>query len=56
MTGALGLCLKDKFYLEGTGLVTQFTGLMQFLILLGFHDESDIWLSQCISGYNWLVY
>lgn len=54
MTGALDLCLKNKLYWEGAGQMAQFTELMQFFFffLLGFHKESYIWLSQCISGYN----
>lgn len=50
------LCLKDEFHLEGTGLVTQSTEFRQLFIFLGCHEESDIWLSACISGDNPLAY
>lgn len=51
-----GLCLKDGFHSEGSGQVTQSTEFRQFLILLGCHEESDIWLSKCISSDNPLAY
>lgn len=50
------LCLKDEFHSEGTGLVTQSTEFRQFLIFLGCYEESNIWLSTCISGDNLLAY
>lgn len=50
------LCLKDEFHSEGSGQVTQSTELRQVLILLGCHEESDIWLSKRISDDNALAY